>query len=250
MKTIKTSLLIALLICFTFNVSNAQKRFNIHQDNVRPSMLMQYEAIAKKFNDACKAHNVQTSWSTASTNDLKYMYITPMENFAQLDERPFTEMAKAMGDEYGKMFEEFDKCYDSHTNYTITLVEDLTYMPEGITLTQEGQNYRKWFYLYFKPENGAKMREGMKAVKDLYVAKGSKEYYRIYRNGFGTPEEFYLVAVSSKDAVDAATKGKANDEVLGPDRWETLKKVMDHTTRYEEYSGEMRPDLAYSPKKE
>jgi hypothetical protein len=211
-------------------------------------MIMQYEAIAKKFNDACKAHNVQTSWATASTNDLKYMYITPMENFAQLDERPFTEMAKAMGDEYSKMFEEFDKCYDSHTNYTITLVEDLTYMPEGITMTQEGQNYRKWFYLYFNPENGAKMREGMKAVKDLYVAKGSKEYYRIYRNGFGTPEEFYLVAVSYKDALDAATKGKANDELLGPDRWETFKKVMDYTTRYEEYSGVMRPDLAYSPK--
>ena len=250
MKTIKSTLLLALLVCFTVNFSYAQKKFTIHQDNVKPSMIMQYEAIAKKFNEATKEHNVQTSWLTATTTDLKYMYITPIENFADLDKRPFADMAKAMGDDFGKMFEEFDKCYDSHTNYNITLVEDLSYMPNGITMTQEGQNHRKFFYIYFTPENAAKVREGMKAVKELYTTKGSKEYYRIYRNGFGTPVEFYFVAVSSKDEIDGATRSKANEAVLGPDRWEAIGKVMNHASRFEEYTGQMRPDLSYSPKKE
>ncbi|MFG6687854.1 hypothetical protein ACGK9U_14825 [Mariniflexile sp. HNIBRBA6329] len=248
MKTIKTTFLLAFILCLCINVSHAQKSFWVHQDNVNPSMIMQYEKVAKEFTDACKQHNPETSWAVANTNDLKYLYISPIEKMADLDKDPFTDMAKKMGDDWKKMFQEFDKCYDSHGSYIIHLVEDLTYMPEGISMTQEGQDYRKWFYIYFKPENAAKVREGMKAVKDLYVAKKSKEHYRIYRNGFGTSEDYYLVAVSSKDEIDGATKSKENEALLGPDSWEIFNKVMSHASRFEEYSGKMRPDLAYAPK--
>jgi hypothetical protein len=248
MKTIKSTLLLAFILCLTINFSQAQKLYQIHQDNVNPSMVKQYEKVAKAFNDACNEHKPQISWVTATTNDMKYLYISPIENMADLDKQPFSDMAKKMGDKWAKMFEDFDKCYDSHRSYVIHLVEDLTYMPEGISMTQDGQNYRKWFYIYFTPSNAAKVREGMKAVKDLYTAKDSKEFYRIYRNGFGTSEDFYLVAVSAKDEIDSATKSKENDAVLGPDSWDTFSKVMNYASRFEEYSGEMRPDLAYAPK--
>ncbi|AXP82600.1 hypothetical protein CJ739_3538 [Mariniflexile rhizosphaerae] len=248
MKTIKLTFLLGLALCLTINFSQAQKSYQIHQDNVNPSMVMQYEKVAKEFNDACNEHKPQTSWVTAVTNDMKYLYISPIENMADLDKQPFADMAKKMGDKWTKMFEDFDKCYNSHRSYVIHLVEDLTYMPEGISMTQDGQNYRKWFYIYFTPSNAAKVREGMKAVKDLYTTKGSKEFYRVYRNGFGTSEDFYLVAVSAKDEIDGATKSKENDAVLGPDSWDTFSKVMNYASRFEEYSGEMRPDLAYAPK--
>ncbi|GAA4808825.1 hypothetical protein GCM10023330_14560 [Litoribaculum gwangyangense] len=210
---------------------------------------MQYESTAKKFLEACKEHKVQTSWAAATTNDMKYLYITPMENFAELDKSPFADMSKAMGEDFGKMFEDFDKCYDSHSDYIIALDETLTYMPDGISMTQEGQNYRKWFYMYYKPENGGKLREGMKAVKDLFTSKNSPEHYRVYSSAFGCPESFYLVAISYKDEIDAATKSKANEKLLGTyeERWEVFSKVMNNIDRMEEYTGEMRPDLAYSP---
>jgi hypothetical protein len=248
MKTIKSTFLITIILCLATNFSQAQQAYQIHQDNVNPSMIMEYEKTAKEFAAACKEHNPQTNWVTAVTNDLKYSYITPIENMADLDKRPFADMSKKMGDKWKEIFNNFDKCYDSHRSYVIHLIEDLTYMPEGITTTQEGQNYRNWYYIYFTPSNADKIREGMKAVKELYTAKGSKEYYRIYRNGYGTSEDFYLVAVSSKDEIDSATRGEANKAVLGPDRWETLSKVMNYASRYEEYSGEMRPDLSYSSK--
>lgn len=250
MKTIKTTFLLALILCFTINFAQAQKYFQIHQDNVKPSKIGAYEKIAKEFNAACIEHNVQTSWNAAMTNDFKYLYITAIENFADLDERPFKDMAKAMGDKFGEMFERFDKCYDSHSDYIIVLDEALTYMPDGYSMTQEGQDYRKWFYMYFTPENGKKVKEGMKAVKEMFASKGSKEHYRVYRNGFGSTESFYLVAVSSKDEIDSAQRGKANEELLGPDRYETFNKVMNNISRMEEVSGSMRPDLAYSPKTE
>ncbi|MDC1227220.1 hypothetical protein N8013_06170 [Algibacter sp.] len=89
MKTIKITFLLALLLCFTFNLSQAQQAYQVHQDNVKPSMLMEYEKIAKEFN----------------------------------------------------------------------------------------------------------------------AAKGSTEYYRVYRNGFGQMENYYMVSVSAKDEIDSAARG-------------------------------------------
>lgn len=248
MKTIKTTLLLALFLCFTINVSLAQQAYQIHQDNVKPSKFMEYEAIAKEFNAACVEHNMQESWVSAMSNNFEYFYITPIENMAALDKRPFADMAKAMGDKFGELFDRFDKCYDSHGTYIIMGDDELSYMPEGISQAPKDENYRKWFYVYYTPENGDKLREGMKAIKAFYKSKDSKAYYRVYRNGFGQMENYYLVSVSAKDEIDSAKRGKANKALLGPDRWDVFKKVMDYASRMEEISGKMRPDLAYKPK--
>jgi len=185
MKTLKNTLILTFLLCLTSNLFQAQNNsYWIHQDNVKPSMVGEYEKIANEFIAACKKHNAQTSWLTATTSDFRYMYVTPIENMAELDKDPYTEMAKAMGDDFGDMFNRFNKCYDSHGSYIITMDEELTYMPDGISQTQEGQNYRKYIYLYYTPENHAKLKEGMKAVKEMFASKESKEHYRIYRSGF------------------------------------------------------------------
>lgn len=250
MKTIKTTILLALILCFSINFSNGQQAFQVHQDNVKPSKFMEYEAVAKEFKEACVEHNLQSTWFSAMSYDFKYFYITPIENFAELDERPFADMAKAMGDKFGDMFERFDSCYDSHGTYIILRDDELSFKPADDAQTGETGNYRTWFYIYYTPKNAKKIREGMKAVKELYTSKGSKEYYNVYRNGFGQMESYYLVSVPAKNEVDSATRGEANKEVLGPDRWDTFSKVMDYASRTEEYKGEMRPDLSYAPKEE
>ncbi|MEW4924573.1 hypothetical protein [Algibacter sp. 2305UL17-15] len=246
MKTIKTTLLLAFLCCFVANLQ-AQQMFQVHQDNVKPSMLMEYEKIAKEFQDASVKHNLQASWVTAMRDDFTFYYITPIENFAELDKRPFADMAKAMGDKFGEMFERFNKCYDSHGTYTMSSVKDLSYSaPEGTDMSD--QNYRKWILIYYKPKNAAKLKEGMKAVKDMFTEKGSKEYYNVYHSGFGSMDSYYLVSISAKDEVDSAQRQNANKEVLGPDRMETFNKVLKYVHRWEEHAGWMRPDLYYSPK--
>ena len=196
-----------------------------------------------------KEHNAQATWIAAMRNDFTYYYITPIENFAELDKRPFADMAKAMGDKFGDIFNRFDTCYDSHGTYLMYKIDDLSYpAPEGTDLSE--QKYRKWFTMYYKPKNGDKVKEGMKAVKELFESKGSKEYYNVYHSGFGSMESYYLVSVPAKDEIDSAKRGKANEEVLGPDRWDTFNKVVNYLDRMEEYSGWIRPDLAYSPKEE
>lgn len=249
MKTIKITMLVCVL-CLVANFSFSQKMYQVHQDNVNPSMLMEYEKTAKKFNDACVEHNLQSQWLTVMMDDFTFLYVTPIENFSELDKRPMADMAEAMGDEFGKMFEDFDKCYDSHGSYTIMLDESLTYMPDGVDQSTEGQDYRDFYYIYFTPQNEKSLRSAMKEVKEMFAAKGSKNYYRIYRTGFGVMDNYYMVAMSSKDEVDSAQKSKANEELLGPERYETFNKVLSAASAMEEVTGQIRRDLSYSAKKE
>ena len=247
MKAIKTTLLLTLLLCFTINFLQAQKLYQVHVDFVKPSKIGDYEKIAKDFTEACKKYQPQASWITVKTSDNRYMYVSPMENFAELDKNIFSDMAKAMGDSFGDMFKNFNTCYDKHGDYVLTLDEGLTYMPEGITQTPEGENYRKFFFLYYTPENQGKLREAMKAIKETFANKGSKEYYRVYRSGFGVIDSYYMVAVAAKDEIDSATRGKANDELLGESAKEIFGNLMGTLSEFEEVSAWMRPDLYYQP---
>jgi hypothetical protein len=250
MKHIKPILAFIVIVCFSVQVY-AQQAYLVHQDNVKPSKLMQYEKIAKEFHEAALEHQLNTTWVTASSNDFKYFYITPIKNMAELDENPMAAMADAMGDKFGAMFKEFDKCYDSHGSYIIVNDKELSYMPDDVTIPED-HNYRRWFYIYYTPENAKAVRDGMKAVKALYEKKNSEAYYRIYHDGFGQMEHYYLVSASAKDEVDFATTGKENEKVLGSfeERWEAFSQVMDYASRMEEYVGEMRPDLSYAPKED
>lgn len=247
MKNQKTLLLTCLSFCLAIAVSFAQQAFLIHQDNVKPSKAGDYEKVAKKFHEACLEHKPDATWMAAMRDDFTYFYITPIENMAELDEQPMAEMAKAMGDEFGELFNAFDECYDSHGSYIMHSVDELSYKaPEGTDMS--GRNYRVWYQLHYKPANAKKVKEGMKAVKAMFKEKGSKEYYNVYHSGLGSMDSYYLVSVAAKDEIDSATRAKANQEVLGPDRYETFNKLMAYLEKMEEYRGEMRPDLAYAPK--
>ena len=59
-----------------------------------------------------------------------------------------------------------------------------------------------------------------------------------------------MVAISAKNEIDSATRGKANDELLGDGRHEVFANLMKYVSIFEEFSGEIRPDLRYSPKEE
>lgn len=249
MKTPKIKFLLLAFICFSAISVYAQQRYLVHVDYVKPYKYEDYIKISKEFNEACNKYQPDASWVTVSTSDDRFLYVSPMENFAELDKNVFADMAEKMGEDFGKMFEKFDECYDKHADYILVLNEELSYMPNGISQTQEGENYRKYYVMYHTPSNHDSLKEAIQDVKELFVSKGSKEYYRIYHSDFGTDEDYYLVAISSKDPVDAATKSKENDELLGEDAKTVFGNLMKSTERFEEFSGWMRTDLFYSPKK-
>ena len=255
MKVFKHLSFAVILLFAAFSNSRAQtdnrQTYHIHEDKVLPSMVREYETVAKELTDNVKKYNIPgIKWILTQTNDLRYLYVSPISKMAELDDDTFWDSLRGkMGAEkFTDLFNRMNKCYDVHTDYIITLDKDLSYMPGGIDLTPAGQDYRRFFYVYSTPENMTKLTEALKNVKTLFQQKGSKMEYRIYRSGFGTSESFYMVAIAAKDGADFEAMDTANNKLLGADGEKIFGDMMKYVTRFEEVTARMRPELAYSPK--
>ena len=226
----------------------ANQAFWVHEDQVRPSMTREYEAVTRDFISALKEHNIkEADFSTAVLDNGTYLSISPISKMADLDKNPLAPLAEKMGEEkFAEFFTRFNKCYDVHKDYMVHLIENLSYMPEGLTANTPGQDYRKWHFLHVIPENVPALREKMLEIKELYKEKGAKENYRVYRNGFGSDGDYYLVVISAKDAQSYAQISDETEELLGQEGKKLFDDMMQYVKKYETETGSMRPDLAYN----
>jgi len=211
-------------------------------------MLKEYEAVTKDFIKACKEHNLKDAdWTTARIDGGTYLTIAPINSMADFDKNPMAPLAEKMGEEnFRAIFSRFDKCYDTHRNYMVHLINDMSYMPNGLTTNTEGEDYRKWHFFHVTPQNVANLRNKMKEIQSLYETKGAKQYFRIYRNGFGSTGDYYLVVISAKDAQSYAKTSEETDKLLGEEGEKLFNDLMQYVHKYESKTGRMRPDLAYT----
>ena len=253
MKSIKLRLMPLVAAVLLVGNIYAQKEksyqmYAVHEDVVMPSMVSEYEAVAKEFKevmDKYKGEVADLTYLCASTDNLRYLFVWPIDNMAELDKNPLAEVRQKMGAEsFDDMMERMDKCYSSHTTYTISLDKNLTYMPDGIEQTQEGLNYREYHYYYTSPSDMGKLAKKGKAIKEYHEKMASNSSYRIYRSGFGTPEAFFMVAISAKDPADMARRSQETMTALGQEYQKLLGDAMKYTSRYEKLSGWIRNDLS------
>ncbi len=255
MKTIKfitiatLGLLLQSSILFAQDTKN--QMFWIHVDEVKPSMIAEYEAVGKDFVEACKKHDLKDAdFTVASVSDGSYLSISPIENMADLDKNTLAPLSAKMGEEnFNDIFKRFNKCYDTHYDHVVHLISDLSYMPNGLTTNTVGQDYRKWHYLYVTPENAQNLRAKIKDIKALYEKKNAKEYVRIYRSGFGVKDGYYLAVISAKDEASYAKTNDETDALFGEEGKKLFAEMMKYVDRYEVKTGRMRPDLGYVAKK-
>lgn len=253
MKTVKFIALFVAIVLLNTNELLAQngsttQAFWIHEDQVKPAMLKEYESVTKDFIKACKEHNLKDAdWTTARIDGGTYLTIAPINSMADFDKNPMAPLAEKMGEEnFRAIFSRFDKCYDTHRNYMVHLINDMSYMPNGLTTNTEGEDYRKWHFFHVTPQNVANLRNKMKEIQSLYETKGAKQYFRIYRNGFGSTGDYYLVVISAKDAQSYAKTSEETDKLLGEEGEKLFNDLMQYVHKYESKTGRMRPDLAYT----
>ncbi len=244
------SLLLSSLLLWSQDGKN-QQAYLIHEDRVKPGMVEEYEQVAKDLVAACKENNIQQlNWMAVEQDDHTYLYITPMEKFAELDVNNFSFLAEKMGKEkMSALFERFNPCYDEHGDYVIYLHKDLSYQPGGINPNPEGKYYRKFLYDYVTPSNEKAYLEVLKEIKDMFANKNSKLNYRIYSTGFGTIGKYYLVVIEGEDPVQLETLAAENWKMMGEDFEPLFKKIRSKVAKTDEKTGWMRADLSYLPKK-
>lgn len=255
MKNLKLSLLtLAMTLLPLISFSQDSKDYQaywIHEDRVKPGMTDEYEQIAKDLVAACKEHNVQeTQWLTMSLNDNSYLYITPMQNFAEMDIDVFATLSEKMGtDNMSALFERFNTTYDEHGDYVVYLNKGLSYMPGGISQTIEGQNYRTLYYNYVTPEHNKGFVASLKKLKAAFEKHNSKMHYRVYKTGFGVMGTYYMIAVAGESNLESAKRGDENWELMKDDFEPLLKEMSKYTWKTDEKRGWMREDLGYIPAK-
>jgi len=255
MKNLKNTLLILFMTLsplFSFSQdSKASQAYWIHEDRVKPGMTDEYEQIAKDLVAACKEHNIQdTQWLTMALNDNSYLYVTPMNNFADLDRDDFATLSEKMGkDNMSALFERFNTTYDEHGDYVVYLNKGLSYMPGGVAQTIEGQNYRTLYYSYVKPENNKDFVATLKKLKASFEKHDSKMHYRVYKTGFGVMGTYYMVAVAAENNLESAKIGDENWKTMKDDFEPLLKEMSKYTWKTDEKRGWMRSDLGYIPAK-
>ncbi len=250
MRTLKTTLIIVCTFLFVpLCFLQAQDKYWVHEDVVKPSMVAHYETVSKDLTSNLKKHNIQgLNVIVTNTVDHRYLWVSPIASMADINRSAFQTLAEKMGGTaLDDLFDEMNKSYDTEHDYVITLDKELSYMPSGITQTIEGQDYRKFHYFHYTPANEASVREKSAAIKKLFESQGSKLHYRTYKSGFGTRGAFYMVAIAAKDAVDYASKIAENNKLLGEEWAKIYSDFQASLLEYEMIEGQMRPDMAYSP---
>lgn len=255
MKTFNFSILLAVFAFFSFS-SLAQDKskyqaYTIHEDHIKPSMVMEYEKLAAEFKELMEKHNVQNADYLAVSNDeFVISYVSPIDNMADLDKNFMEGITdQAAKDRLMDIFSSMDKCYDTLGDHILILDNELSYMPDGMSQTQEGMDYRTWYKYYVTPENRDAFIEKAKAFKDFKASKNSKRHYRVYRSGFGVSDAYFLVAISAKDAEQNAQARKADKELVGPDRKQYILDILKYASRFEVKNGWIRRDLSYMASK-
>ncbi|MEO6681435.1 MAG: hypothetical protein ABIN48_01295 [Ginsengibacter sp.] len=255
MKSFIKSGVFFLIVLLQLSIVNAQDNsryqlYYIHEDPVYPSMIAPYEKLAINLATECKKVNLPDGWLTLNLDNNRYQYVTPINSMADLDKNTFAPLQTKMGNEaFTKMFTDFDKCYDSHRDFIVRLDKQLSYMPGGIDIYTDGMPYRHFTYYYVTPQNIGKATELAKAFHDLYTKKGSKVQYRVYRNGFGEQNAYFMVVVSAKSAEDYEKRRAENRELLGDEGKELYGKLLQITSEIKNITGMIRPDLSYRPGK-
>ncbi len=252
MKTIKQNFLIVTFIVLTsFSIQAQDQKYWIYADQVKPAMEAEYVQTNKDLIAACKKHNFQNmTWTTNRTDDGVYNYIVAIENMGDLDKKYFEPLSEKMGKENMQvLWDKFDKSVDRNKSYILTLKKELSYMPNGVTLQTDTDRYRKHHYFFVAPSNVKTVTEKIKAITALYSKKNSKVNYRVYRSGFGTNEDYFLVSISAKNEEEYAKKMEENRILLGDEGKTLMDDLYKNISRYDVKTAMAQPDLSYSAAK-
>lgn len=252
MKTIKQFFLVTIItMVTTFTIKAQDQKYLIYADYVKPSMQAEYIQANKDLVAACKKYNLQNfSYSCIRSDDGIYNFIVPIANMGDIDKDNFGPVTEKMGKENMQvLWDKFDKCIDRNRSYILTLKKELSYMPNGMPSPNNGEKYRKHHYFYTTPANVKTVTEKIKAITAFYTKKNSKVNYRVYRSGFGTTEDYFLVSISAKNEEEYNKLMQENNNLLG-EEWATIYgELFKNCSRYDVKTAYVQSDLEYSATK-
>lgn len=247
-KTNFMILVISALFCLsTYAQKDRYQLYVVHEDHVIDGKIDQHHQGDKNLVDAAKKENMKgMDWITFVADDNRVMYLSPIDKMGDLDKNPFGNLEKKLGEEaFDDLFDAYDGTYSQHGDYILRLDKELSYMPGGMTQTPAGQDYRELIFYHIPPGMEDKAEELARSVKKMYEEKNSKIHYRLYKSGFGTMGNYFMVAVAAKDATDLENRREENTNMLGEEGKALRDKIENTFSNIERVTGHLKPELSY-----
>jgi hypothetical protein len=222
----------------------------IHEEVIKPGSMMAYEAAGKDFLAALsekKFNSPALIFNAYMTNDLHYLYIFPIANFASLDSS-YVEWEKAklaMGADRWAALERRSADASVSYNEIVTMRRpDLSYAAANPRLKPDEQKYVRLDFYYLVPGKQSEAEAIARDYAALFKAKNITESYSIYLGVLGNDLPVLVAAVPARSAADQAAADERVNATLGADVLPLQARAMAITRRFERRDATFRPDLS------
>jgi hypothetical protein len=251
----RTFLLFSLLVSFSAFAQPAQmpkpQLFLVHEEMVKPSAMMQYEASSKDFVAALsekKFSSPALNWTAFMTQDFHYIYIERLDNFAALDSSQ-AEWGRARDSvgtsRWDEVMRRGSDAMLSYNEFVVMARPDLSYMPATPRLAQSDRRYYRWDFYYLMPGHEKESEAIARDYAALFRQKNITDSYNIYTGVLGTDLPVLLAAIPARSESDLTTADEHINATLGADVRPLQQRAMAITRRFERREGMLRPDLSY-----
>lgn len=217
------------MVKWTFAQENTNTQFLlIHEDQVVVSKTPEYLKASKGLIKLLDDHNFTgVAISAFRMDDNTFMYSSPIENMADLDTNPYSELRKQAGKEKSDaVMNAFDGTYDTHRDFIAAFHPDLSYKPEQL---QEGEyNYREWMYFYYNQTHQEKVMDIIKEWKELYEDNNIETGYMVFTNGLGHEGPVLIVHSWAENPTDLSNGMEKRNELIGDEAralWERTQSL-------------------------
>jgi len=223
----------------------------IHEEGIKPSSMMSYEAASKDFLNALAEKKVSSPammWNAYLTDDMHYLYVSRIPNFAALDSmQPEWDKAKtAVGAARWADLERRGSEGIASYNEIVTMRRpDLSYAPANPRLKMEEQRYFRLDFYYLMPGKQAEAEAIAKDYVVLFKQKNIAESYNIYMGVLGNDLPVLVAVIPAKSAADQAMADERVNAALGADVRPLEARAMAITRRFDRRQATYRPDLSY-----
>jgi hypothetical protein len=223
--------------------------FTVHQDNVKPAMVDQYEKAVNSLVASFKEHGMEIpSMTSSQTDDFTYYYISPIENYAALDEINVSwgEFIEKMGEEkWAEIDDAFEGTYFSHKDFIIRRSGELSYRAENPRFEFKDANFIHWDWYWLEEGKESEAMEVAKEFKNLFAANNITDSFTIWLTDIGTDYGLMVVTQIAKDAEDYYAMISKRGEDIGDEMDLLYEKFVKYVKKFEHENGKLRHDFNY-----
>lgn len=223
--------------------------FDIREEVANPAMVPQYESatkdLVKLFNDGGPSVSASYRFTTFMTNDLHYVYLLPLANYAALDRMndDWMNAGKTFGND--RWMDIMKRNANAMTSYNDTVVmyrPDLSYEPSDAAMQQP---YARVQFYYLRPGAEQQAEQVARDYATLFRSKNIPNGFRIYMAQTGMDLPLLVAVIPAKSASDWTMADEKNNATLGDALKALQMRAMSISRRIESKEIWARPDLSY-----